>query len=59
MNCIDCEYALNFEAVSFIECKHPKVLDNTTNSCFDGKTHPKWCPLSEKDTNNSIMNIED
>lgn len=58
MNCIDCEHALNFEVIGFIECKHPKVQNNTTNSCFEGKTHPRWCPLLKKNISNDFTLVK-
>lgn len=59
MNCINCEYALNFEVIGFIECKHPKVQNNTTNSCFEGKTHPRWCPLLKKNISNDFTLVKE
>lgn len=59
MNCIDCNYALNFEALGFIECKHSEVQNNTLNPYFDGKTHPRWCPLLQKCNNNNITDTKE
>lgn len=47
--CTDCEYAKDFTAIGFIECIHPEIKrKNNGGLVFEGKTHPRWCPLVEK-----------
>ena len=56
MNCRECDYALDFELIGFIVCDHPVIKESKKDPCFEGKTHPRWCPLKQNTDDNIDKN---